>query len=259
MKEIRGLGDRLSGLEQLLLEAKRLVQEQHDLAQAFLHNQQRASGLKDTSILPDLCASHKQQLAVMRHNHQRVISIRQRCSKAKQELSANLHQRMKWIVFIQNQMAEVGQLLVMHTEELRRLNRKLEVVEQLHLAPSMYMATVLEVVRRKAFSKHFLDKTVALAETFSNIHEEEVSLRTNFQSKLKKHFLAKMFSGMDDIPPPFAKASPKRFDDDLPDITLEDVENLRKQFPDLAKSLSVPEGNALSNLFSKIFQSKADS
>ena len=62
MKEIRGLGDRLSGLEQLLLDAKRKVTEQQDLAQAFLQNQARASGLRDTSILPDLCASHRQQL-----------------------------------------------------------------------------------------------------------------------------------------------------------------------------------------------------
>ncbi len=62
MKEIRGLGDRLSGLEQLLLEAKRLVQEQQKLAAAFVQNQQRASGLRDVSILPDLCASHRQQL-----------------------------------------------------------------------------------------------------------------------------------------------------------------------------------------------------
>ena len=36
MKEIRGLGDRLSGLEHLLLEAKRLVQEQQELAAAFV-------------------------------------------------------------------------------------------------------------------------------------------------------------------------------------------------------------------------------
>jgi RB1-inducible coiled-coil protein 1 len=66
----------LSALEQLLIDAKRLVQEQADLAKAFIHNQQRASGLNDLSILPDLCASHREQLIVMRQNHQKVISIR---------------------------------------------------------------------------------------------------------------------------------------------------------------------------------------
>ena len=33
---------------------------------------------------------------------------------------------------------------------------KLQVMEQLHLAPSMYLATAVEVVRRKAFSRNFL-------------------------------------------------------------------------------------------------------
>ena len=55
-------------------------------------------------------------------------------AKAKNELSANLHHRMKWVVFIQNQISEVGQLLVMHVEELRRLRRKLDVVEQIHVS-----------------------------------------------------------------------------------------------------------------------------
>lgn len=35
MKEVKGLGDRLYGLEQLMLEAKRYVLEQCELAQAF--------------------------------------------------------------------------------------------------------------------------------------------------------------------------------------------------------------------------------
>ena len=256
MKEIRGLGDRLAGLEQLLLEAKRLVQEQQDMAQAFLQNQQRASGLQDNSILPDLCASHKQQLIVMKENHSRVISIRSRCSKAKAELSANLHRRMKWVVFIQDQMAEVGRTLLMHAEEVRRLNRKMEVIEQIHTAPAMYMATAVEVVRRRAFSKHYLSRTAALAETFSTLHKEEVILRSNYQTNIKKHFLSKMFPGMDDFPPPFGTDCPTKFDQCLPDITLFNVEQLRQKFPDLAKSLSVPESNALSNLLARSFNEK---
>ena len=256
MKEIRGLGDRLAGLEQLLLEAKRLVQEQQDMAQAFVQNQQRASGLQDNSILPDLCASHKQQLIVMKENHSRVISIRSRCSKAKAELSANLHRRMKWVVFIQDQMAEVGRTLLMHAEEVRRLNRKMEVIEQIHTAPAMYMATAVEVVRRRAFSKHYLSRTAALAETFSTLHKEEVILRSNYQTNIKKHFLSKMFPGMDDFPPPFGTDCPTKFDQCLPDITLSNVEQLRQKFPDLAKSLSVPESNALSNLLARSFNEK---
>lgn len=64
LKEIGGLGERLYGLEQLLIEARKKVQEQGELAQALLQNQQRARNLNDASILPDLCASHRQQLKV---------------------------------------------------------------------------------------------------------------------------------------------------------------------------------------------------
>jgi RB1-inducible coiled-coil protein 1 len=64
MKEIGGLGERLYGLEQLLVEARKKVQEQGEMAQALLQNQQRARNLNDASILPDLCASHRQQLKV---------------------------------------------------------------------------------------------------------------------------------------------------------------------------------------------------
>ena len=43
-------------------------------------------------------------------------------------------------------MADQGHQLVLYHEELRRLGRRLEVMEQLHLAPSIYVATVVEVM-----------------------------------------------------------------------------------------------------------------
>ena len=62
-----------------------------------------------------------------------------------------------------------------------------------------------------------------------------------------------MFPGMEDLPPTFATEKPENFDHLLPVITLNDVEMLRLNFPDLAKSLSLPEENALSNLLAKSF------
>ena len=105
------------------------------------------------------------------------------------ELSDNLHKRMKWVVFIQNKISEVGQSIVMHVEELKRLLRKLDVVEQIHMAPSIYLATAVEVVRRRAFTEQYMKKAVNIADNFSTLHSEEFSLRNNFHVKLKKHFL----------------------------------------------------------------------
>ena len=253
MKEIGGLGDRLSGLEQLLLDANKKVSEQKDLAAAFLQNQARATGLKDTSILPDLCASHKQQLLVMMRNHQHIVSIRKRCVKAKGELSQNVYTRLKWVMYIQRQMAEQGQQLVLYYEELKRLSRRLEVLEQLHLAPTMYVATVVEIVRRRSFSEQYLRKTSFFAQNFSTVYNDEVKLRKTFQDKINKHFLATMFKGMGDLPPPFATKGPDTFDEKLPALSLSDLERLRSQLPELAESLSVPDTETLSNLLTRSF------
>ena len=186
MKEIRGLGDRLSGLEQLLLDAKKKVTEQQDLAQAFLQNQARASGLRDTSILPDLCATHRQQLlgeigvdiivefydlfllsddekpSTYSVNKKKMCQGqgRVKCQSSYEAKMGDVHSgemfyellyKLIMLFLLQRQMADHGHQLVLYHEELRRLSRRLEVMEQLHLAPSIYLATVVEVVRRRSF------------------------------------------------------------------------------------------------------------
>lgn len=96
MKEVKGLGDRLSGLELMMLELRRIEKEQTDLTQSFQQNQMRAGSLGDTSILPDLCATHRSQLLVMLDNQRKMRDYRRRCIKAKEELNDNLSQRLRY-------------------------------------------------------------------------------------------------------------------------------------------------------------------
>ncbi len=64
-----------------------------------MQNQARARNLADVSVLPDLCSSHKRQLLVMLKNHQSLRDIKRRCTAAKEELSANLHTRLRFDTF----------------------------------------------------------------------------------------------------------------------------------------------------------------
>ena len=57
----------------------------------------------------------------------------------------------------------------------------------------------------------YMKKAISIADVFSTQHEEEFNLRTNFHAKLKKHFLSKMFPGMEDLPPAFATERPENF------------------------------------------------
>lgn len=63
--------------------------------QGFLANQKRAENLKDSSVLPDLCMSHSNQLMIMLSNHKKLLEIKKKCTTAKQELANNLQVRLK--------------------------------------------------------------------------------------------------------------------------------------------------------------------
>ena len=68
----------------------------------------------------------------MSENNLAILSVRRRIAKSKGELSANIHARMRWVVYAQDRMAENGRTIVMYAEELRRLNKKLEVRYIIH-------------------------------------------------------------------------------------------------------------------------------
>lgn len=251
MKEIKGLEERLYGLEQLMFESKRIVQEQSDLATAFQQNQVRANNLGDASILPDLCASHRRQLHVMSQNHTRLRDIRKRCNRAKEELSVNLYHRLRWIMYVENRMCEMASKLMIYHENLKRLRRHLEVVRQIQMAPQMYVCAVGEVVRRRTFSQAFLAWAGQLASQLQAVHSEELGRRRDFQARFEGHFLNTLFPGMEDCPPPFATQAPIAFDTMLPKLSKEDVDRLKIDVPSLAMSLTVPELAQMADLFAR--------
>lgn len=162
MKEIKGLEERLQGLEGLKRDAKKLVAEQNDLAQALQMNQNSASRAGDASILPDLCAPHRNQFSQMMKNHKKLRDIRNRCDRAKDELCKNLLQRLKFVIHIENKMCEIDSKLLFYHRCLRRLQKHLSIIEQIHQAPCVYVQAVTEVVRRKIFSTAFLVVSILL-------------------------------------------------------------------------------------------------
>ncbi|XP_066593952.1 RB1-inducible coiled-coil protein 1 isoform X2 [Prorops nasuta] len=249
MKEVKGLGERLSALELLMVQMKKLVQEQGELAQGFVQNQIRANNLGDASVLPDLCDSHRRQLQVMLENHNHLRDIRRRCAKAKEELSANIYHRLKWITHVENRMVEMDSKLFMYYEGLRRLKRHLEILHQVHLAPQIYLTAVAEVVRRRIFSEAFLSWARNLACRLMLIHSEELSRRREFDEKFQNHFLTTMFPGLNDVPPPFAIEAPSVFDTDLPQLTVKDIQLLKEELPELASALSIPDLDGITRFF----------
>ncbi|XP_063855163.1 RB1-inducible coiled-coil protein 1-like isoform X2 [Scylla paramamosain] len=218
MKEVKGLGERLCGLEQLMHDAAYVVQEQSNFSQALLKNQDRAGKVNDPSIFPDLCTSHRKNLMHMLKNHQKLQDIKRRCIKAKEELSENLYVRLKWIMYIERRLYEADTRVSMHQESVRRLAGLLQVVEQIHRAPRVYAAAVTEVARRHAFSTAFLQWASELSSQSGEVWRREVEARRGFSQDFSTYFLASLFPGMEDLPPNFATSLPSQFDMALPKV-----------------------------------------
>ncbi|KAI2648830.1 RB1-inducible coiled-coil protein 1 [Labeo rohita] len=149
MKAIKGLEDRLYALDQMIASCKRLVNEQQELAQ------KRAENLKDTSVLPDLCLSHANQLMIMLTNHRKLLDIKQKCTTAKQELANNLQVRLKWCCYVMLHADQDGEKLQALLRLLTELLERVRVVDALSTVPQMYCIAVVEVVRRKMFIGHY--------------------------------------------------------------------------------------------------------
>ncbi|KAM9387560.1 RB1-inducible coiled-coil protein 1 [Phaethornis superciliosus] len=232
MKAIKGLEDRLYALDQMIASCSRLVNEQKELAQGFLANQKRAENLKDPSVLPDLCLSHANQLMIMLTNHRKLLDIKQKCTTAKQELANNLQVRLKWCCFVMLHADQDGEKLQALLRLVTELLERVKVVEALSTVPQMYCLAVVEVVRRKMFMKHYREWAGALIKDGKHLYEAEKAKRESFGKLFRKSFLRnRLFRGLDSWPPSFCTRKPRRFDSELPDISLSDLQFLQSFCP----------------------------
>uniref|UniRef100_A0A8C6WNA3 RB1-inducible coiled-coil protein 1 n=1 Tax=Neogobius melanostomus TaxID=47308 RepID=A0A8C6WNA3_9GOBI len=233
MKAIKGLEDRLYALDQMIASCKKLVNEQKELAQGFLANQKRAENLKDTSVLPDLCLSHTNQLMIMLNNHRKLLDIKKKCTTAKQELANNLQVRLKWCCYVMLHADQDGEKLQALLRLLTELIERVRVVEALSSVPQMYCLAVVEVVRRKIFMRHYREWAYSLVKDGKQLYEAEKFKRETFGKLFRKSFLRnRLFRGLDAWPPSsFCTRKPRRFDDELPDISLDDLQYLKSCCP----------------------------
>ncbi|KAK7945510.1 hypothetical protein WMY93_001238 [Mugilogobius chulae] len=232
MKAIKGLEDRLYALDQMIASCKKLVNEQKELAQGFLANQKRAENLKDTSVLPDLCLSHTNQLMIMLNNHRKLLDIKKKCTTAKQELANNLQVRLKWCCYVMLHADQDGEKLQALLRLLTELMERVRVVEALSSVPQMYCLAVVEVVRRKMFMRHYKEWAYALVKDGKQLYEAEKFKRETFGKLFRKSFLRnRLFRGLDSWPPSSFYTKPRRFDDELPDISLDDLQYLKSCCP----------------------------
>uniref|UniRef100_A0A182KD57 RB1-inducible coiled-coil protein 1 n=1 Tax=Anopheles christyi TaxID=43041 RepID=A0A182KD57_9DIPT len=240
IKVVKGLEERLRGLDELLASAKKLLQDQNALAEGIVKNHERANKIGDVSVLPDLCAMHQNTMRLMKNNHAELLEYKRRCTVAKDELGLNLTKRIKYIMNVETRVHELDSTLQLYHTSLQRLQKHLSIIEQIHMVPCIYVSAVTEVVRRRMFSSAFLRWASDLACRLMAIHNDEVARRQDFSSLFEGHFLSSLFPGMNDMPPSYAIQAPSVFDSSLPALDKQDLQELSRYLPELTEKIPLP-------------------
>lgn len=72
------------------------------------------------------------------------------------ELCKNLiHRLHRWVVYVETRMSDLDKDLSIHYENLRRHRSGVELLEQVHQTPRLYVLLCEEVVRRRRFADTF--------------------------------------------------------------------------------------------------------
>lgn len=101
---------------------------------------------------------------------------------------------------ISEKLKEADDQLVIYGLKLKKLREKLEIIQNLHLSPQIYLNSIVEVLRRKSFSESFYKWSQSVSKMAREIIDAEVKQRNQFSKQLEKHFLKLFFPGMSDLP-----------------------------------------------------------
>lgn len=241
IKEINGLQNRLQMLNSSCTRAAKLASELNEFAQAFHSNQIRVTNMRDNSILPDLCATHEQQLRVVGDKYSELSDIRDRCAAAKREFCGVIHRRLQWASHISKLISSLSHKQTLWISSFHRMEKFINVFDQINRAPTIYLSFIGEIYRRRHTSQKFLTWACAVANQSRDFYDKEIELRRDFEGKTSQHFLKALFWGMGDEPPQFANQAPEPFDDKLPEITECDIIKLINLFPQYRSLLETPE------------------
>lgn len=127
---------------------------------------------------------------------------------------------------IQSEFTETGSLLAAVDADLH--SNKLDGFKHLHRLKNMlwaYGATVVEVVRRREFAKHFLGKSQSLAELMAKLSASEWKRRQFYRSDVSS-LLPWEVKGMDDKPPSLEITTPRVSSEGMADLGLDDLKAL---------------------------------
>ncbi|CAF4064310.1 unnamed protein product [Rotaria sp. Silwood2] len=237
LKHMVGIEERFALLQNELSNAKRLQYEQKDCADYLISQRQRFSSnvgnQRDWALIKDISGIHSQNLIEISKRHQKLIDIERKIRKSKQEIIDQLHRRFKNLMLLQRHLVDYDTKLSVYTHKLNRTRKTMAFLQQLNQAPNLYYSFLNECIRRKQYSNIFNRFSETIHHETKNIHNDEISKREQFIKQYEPHFLFNLLPALKISPTFFIKEPLPLLDFNLPDITLNELDQLFEEFPEI--------------------------
>ena len=265
MKEIEGLAKRLDDLKGFLGQSSKFLASQSEIAESLKSNFERASSLRDDSILQDLCKGHERQLEIFKSNHSNMIEIANKISRAKLELIRVVHSRLHWVMQVQKQIADYDFQLQICFKQLKRINVRVKLMDQLKKAPYVYLYSIKEAFRRLNFSKTYKQFGKAVLSLVQRVCANEMQQRQKFDANsvsaaFSNHFILNvLFRCLNDRVEPFLNENTFQFDNNLPLLDEEDVRLVENELGSYLKQINSNTSPSSSASFSNSSNSSTSS
>ncbi|KAK3814483.1 MAG: hypothetical protein J3Q66DRAFT_442095 [Benniella sp.] len=160
---------------------------------------------------------------------------------AKRSQTANLITQLMHISKLQSTIASIPPSLSSLDDSLRKRDADFGQLVLVQRIPIAYGALVVEIVRRREYSKLLLQKSQQLAEVLSRFKQQEQRRRDSFRSDIAK-FVPVVVPGMDDVAP-FCEINALNTRDRLPAFTKEHITEFERLINQLSVGLGGPEGS----------------
>ncbi|KAF9572511.1 oligomeric, coiled-coil, peripheral membrane protein [Mortierella alpina] len=160
---------------------------------------------------------------------------------AKRSQTANLISQLMHISKLQSTIASIPPSLGSLDESLRKRDADFSQLVYVQRIPIAYGALVVEIVRRREYSKLLLQKSQQLAEVMSRFRQTEQRRRDSFRSEVAK-FVPVVVPGLDDAPP-FCEINAPNARDRLPPFTRDHVAEFERLVTQLSVALGAHEGS----------------
>ncbi|KAF9217302.1 oligomeric, coiled-coil, peripheral membrane protein [Podila verticillata] len=154
---------------------------------------------------------------------------------AKRSQTANLISQLMHISKLQSTIASIPPSLGSLDDSLRKRDADFSQLVYVQRIPIAYGALIVEIVRRREYSKLLLQKSQQLAEVMSRFRQLEQRRRDSFRSEVAK-FVPVVVPGLDDVPP-FSEINALNTRDRLPPFTREHVTEFERLISQLSTGL----------------------